>query len=120
MQIRPKCTTIDVLNSMKQMMMIVPVNAEEDEAQCVGQKCRQQRNKRRHIGAVRYLQIQHHDGNDYGDHAIAKCFQSTLAQGTLLRIEISRAVASSPCLMRRRVSRSLAGSARGSACGAVP
>jgi hypothetical protein len=65
------------------MMVVVPVNAYVDEAQHIAQKYRDQRLKDVEALAMRHLQLQNHDGNDDGDHAIAECFEPALAHSHL-------------------------------------
>src|SRR6185369_5779756 len=79
MQIGPKHRACDSLDRMKHVMMVVPVNTEVDEAQHVAQEHGDQRRQRFDVLAVGHLQLQYHDGDDDGDHAIAKCFKSALS-----------------------------------------
>jgi hypothetical protein len=54
------------------MVVVVPVDGQINEAQHIADQVGRQRAERRPIGAVRHLQIQHHDGDDDGDDAIAE------------------------------------------------
>src|SRR5206468_4992166 len=53
-------------------MVIVPIDAEIDEAQHVREKYGQYRLKGCDVGAVRYLHFQHHDRDDDPDDAVAE------------------------------------------------
>ena len=85
MQVRPQNAAADVFGGMEQVVMVVPVDADVDEAQHVAQEHREQRLQRGQIGAVRHLQFQHHDGDDDGEHAVAEGFQPVLFHFTSLR-----------------------------------
>src|ERR1700736_4346648 len=56
------------------MMMIDPVDSDDDEAQDVGKKGRPHLRQGSWCRIVRGLQLQNHDGNENGDHAIAERF----------------------------------------------
>src|SRR5260221_3172817 len=60
-------------------MVVAPVDAEKDEAQHVHQKRRQDRPERLDAGAVRHLQLEHHDRDEDRDHAVAERLESTFA-----------------------------------------
>src|SRR5690348_13677140 len=55
--------------------MVVPVDAEVDEAQHVAQKDREHRTQRGERRVVRHVQLEHHDRDEDGDHAIAERFE---------------------------------------------
>src|SRR5438045_3573024 len=84
MQVRPQNCAIYAARCFEQMMVIVPVNTEVKETQHVTQKNRQQRFYRRPIRSMRYLQLQHHDGDDDRQHTVAKCFESVLVHRSRL------------------------------------
>src|SRR5215475_5052507 len=73
------------------MMVVVPVNADVDEAEHVTKKYRGHRVDRLQRVAGRNLQLQHHDGDDDRQHAIAESFQSSL--GHRVRTSPSRTLA---------------------------
>src|SRR3954471_14529521 len=54
------------------MVVIVPVDADQHEAEEIREKHRQQRRQRRQVGAVRHLELEHHDRDDDGDHAVGE------------------------------------------------
>src|SRR6202035_5387251 len=56
--------------------MVVPVDADEDEAQGVGRDVRQSRQNRAELAALRGTQLQHHDRDDDGEHAVAEGFDT--------------------------------------------
>ena len=63
--------------------MVVPVDAEKDEAQNIRQEERQDRPERVEIRALRDFQLENHDRDDDRDHAVAERFQPPL--GHLVR-----------------------------------
>ena len=78
-QVRPQDAAGDVFGGVEQVMMVVPVDAEINEAQHVAQEHRQQRfQARRGRRRVRHFHLQHHDGDDDGEHAVAERFQPVL------------------------------------------
>jgi hypothetical protein len=62
-------------------MVVVPVDAEINKTQHVAQKNGEQWAQRGQIGPMRHRQFQHHNGNEDGNHPIAKGFQSSFAHG---------------------------------------
>src|SRR5262245_38346244 len=59
----------------------MPLDTEINEPHHVAEKMRTQTGERRPVGAMRHLQLQHHDGDDDGDDAVAECRQTVLAHG---------------------------------------
>ena len=55
MQVGPQHAALDVLDHLPEMMMVVPIDADVDEAQHVAQEDRRERRERRPIRAVRHL-----------------------------------------------------------------
>jgi hypothetical protein len=66
---------------LQHVVVVVPVDADVDEAQHVTEEHRPQRRQRRDAGAVRHFQLQHHDGDQDGDRAVAESFEALLFPG---------------------------------------
>ena len=62
-------------------MMIVPVDADINEAQHVSQENGHERLDHRPICSVRDLQLQHHDRDDDREHAVAEGFEAIAFHG---------------------------------------
>ena len=60
------------------MLMVVPVDADVDEAQYIAQQDRQYRQQRFGRIPMRHLQFEHHDGDDDRDHAVTERLQPAL------------------------------------------
>jgi hypothetical protein len=86
-RIGPQDEAIDPRYGVQQMVMVVPVDGHIDEAQHIAHEARRQRLERGPIGAVRDFQLQHHDGDDDSDDAVAECGQPVFAhqEASLLR-----------------------------------
>ncbi len=65
---------VHVRDRVEHVMVIAPVDAEEDETQHVAQEDRQQRTQDIHVGSGGRMQFQHHNGDDNGDHPITERF----------------------------------------------
>ena len=65
-------------------MVVVPINADVDEAQHVAEGHGQQGYQVRKLRPVRHLDLQHHDGEDDGQDAIAEGFESSLVHTVLV------------------------------------
>ena len=72
MQVSPQDRAVDLVHGLQQVMMIVPVDAHEHKAQRVTQKHWNYRDQRGRFRTFRHFQLQHHDRNDDGNHAITK------------------------------------------------
>jgi hypothetical protein len=68
-------------------MVVVPVDAQINEAQYVAQKYWGQWQQRLDALAMRHSQFQHHDGDDDGEDAIAKCFKSALSHSGIAPVK---------------------------------
>ena len=60
------------------VMMVVPLDGEEDEAQQVEKKHRQHGADRGPVGAARHAKLEHHDRDQDGDDPVAESFQASL------------------------------------------
>ena len=77
-QVGPQNAPADVRDRVQQMVVIVPIHADEDEAQDVAREHRQERADRREVSAMRHLHLEHHDRDDDGKHAITEAFEPVL------------------------------------------
>src|SRR5579884_1694413 len=68
---------------MEKMMVIVPIDRHIGEAQHIGRKARRHAAQRRPVGAMRYLQFKHHDGDDDRDDAVAERGETIFAHGAV-------------------------------------
>jgi hypothetical protein len=64
-------------------MVVVPVDAQIDEAEHIAQKHRRQGAEGGEGRAMGHFQFQHHDGDQDGDHPVAEGFQPALAHRSL-------------------------------------
>jgi hypothetical protein len=78
------------LAGMQQMMMVVPVDPDVDEAQDIAQENRDQGYERAQGLAVRDFELQHHDGDDDGDDAVAEGFNPGIVQIEFRRFRYCR------------------------------
>src|SRR6202021_548505 len=78
-QVRPQGCAIHSLSGVEQMMVVVPVDADENETQCVTKERRYDRAQGRERCIARGVQVEHHDRDDDGDNAVAKSFQPPFA-----------------------------------------
>ena len=75
-EVRPEDTTRDFFGGLEQVVMVVPINADVDETQDVAEEDGQERFQRGEVRFVRDFQLQHHDGDDDGEDAVAEGFES--------------------------------------------
>src|SRR5678815_1889050 len=78
-EVRPEHAAGHLFGGVKQVMMVVPVDADVDETQCIAEKVWKQWSYRTKIRPVRNLQFQDHDGDDDRHHTIAECLESTFS-----------------------------------------
>src|SRR5262245_58556543 len=64
---------------MQHVVVVIPIDTKVDEAQNVAQEYGDQWHQRLDALAVGHLHLQHHDGDDDGDHAITERFNPTLS-----------------------------------------
>src|SRR5439155_14206143 len=79
MSVRPEHPAIDVVHRLKQMMVVMPVDPDEDETQHIAESRWNQRLQGRPCCIVRRSQLEHHDGYDDGDDSVTECFEACLA-----------------------------------------
>src|SRR5688500_17538694 len=85
MQVRPEDTSGYMARTVKQMVVVVPIDAHVDEAEDIAKKYRQQRFKRGEFRAMWHLQLQNHDRYNDCDHPIAKGLGSVLLHTPQIR-----------------------------------
>src|SRR2546425_222282 len=66
-----------VLRHLKHVVMVVPVDAYVDKAEDIAQEDGKERPQCREVTAVRDLELQHHDGDDDCEHAVAERFKTS-------------------------------------------
>src|ERR1035437_5150198 len=98
MQVRPQDWPSDRENCMQHVVMVVPVDANIDETQHITEKNRNQRCQCIEVLAMWHLQLQNHDRDDDGHHAVAECFQAALAH-IILRALTKRVLAETTTTM---------------------
>ena len=70
---------------MKHVVVVIPIDTKIDEAQDVAQEYGDQGHQSLDALTVGHLQLQHHDGDDDGDHAIAERFKPILSHAERAR-----------------------------------
>src|SRR5512146_1617852 len=83
MQVGPKYRPRYLVARMQHMVVVVPIDANVNEAQHVAQEYRDQWHESIDALAAGHLQLQHHAGDDDGDHAIAERFEPAFAHSIL-------------------------------------
>src|SRR5438477_12907225 len=84
MQVGPHEPGTHCLAGLEEVMVIVPVDAEINEAQHISQKDGQERPERGQIRAVRHAKLQHHDGDDDRQNTITECLKSVGLHGNTM------------------------------------
>src|SRR5262245_58834447 len=79
MQVRPQHAAGDVPSRVEHMMMIVPINAEVDEAEHVAQERRHDFDQRVKLCTVWRPELEHHDRDQNGDHGVADRLETLFA-----------------------------------------
>ncbi len=75
----PECGAADAIGDLQQVMVVVPVEGDEDEAEQIDRKLRDQRPKVVQAAAVRWVQVEHHDRDRDRDHCIAERLEAAAA-----------------------------------------
>lgn len=83
-QVGPQDAAGHPVDGVQHVVVVVPVDADVHETEEIAEEYRQHRHKGGEFGAVGHLHLQNHDGDDDGDHAVAKGFQSVLFHRALL------------------------------------
>src|SRR5260221_9994706 len=78
MQIRPQDATRNMLRRLQEVMMVVPVDADVNEAQDIAEENRKEWLQGRKIGSLWRLHFQHHDCDDDGEYPVTKSLHAAL------------------------------------------
>src|SRR5260221_7381311 len=78
MQIRPQDATRNMLRRLQEVMMVVPVDADVNEAQDIAEENRKEWLQSRKTGSLWRLHFQHHDGDDDGEYPVTKSLHAAL------------------------------------------
>jgi len=77
-QVRPENGTGHLVRGVEHVVVVVPVDADVDEAQHVREEHRHERRQCVNVLAVRRMQLEHHDRDDHGNHPVAECLEAPL------------------------------------------
>src|SRR5215217_7255830 len=72
---------------MQHVVVVIPIDAKVDEAQHVAQEYRDHWHQSLDALAVGHLHLQHHDGDEDGEHAITERFQPILSHAACARAQ---------------------------------
>src|SRR5216684_7376583 len=67
-----------MLRRLQEVMMVVPVDADVNEAQDIAEENRKEWLQSRKTGSLWRLHFQHHDGDDDGEYPITKSLHAAL------------------------------------------
>src|ERR1700730_13322639 len=84
MQIRPQDATRNMLRRLQEVMMVVPVDADVNEAQNIAEENRKEWLQGRKTGSFWRLHFQHHDRDDDGENPVTKRLHAALSHPSLL------------------------------------
>lgn len=76
MEIGPERRSIDALGGVEEVVMIVPVDGDHDEAEDIAQEDRKNGAESGESGTVRRFHFEDHDGDDDGEDAVAEGFEA--------------------------------------------
>src|SRR5258706_16464068 len=85
MQVRPEDRAVHALGHLAQVVVVIPIDAEVHEAQHVAHEYGKERAQVGEVGPVRHAQLEDHDRDDDGEHAIAERFEPSLPHHSLRR-----------------------------------
>jgi hypothetical protein len=91
-----------MLSGLQQMMMVVPVDAQVDEAQNITEKYRNQWLQSRKPSSMRGLHFQHHDRDDDGKYTVTESLHASLAHHVISLLGLLYPEAA--CLFPQRIS----------------
>src|SRR5919109_2512303 len=83
MGIRPQDAAVHLEMNFEQMMMVVPVDRDIQEAEHIREKGGRNGDEGAQIRPMRGFELQHHDGDDDCDHTVAESFQPAFIQCTV-------------------------------------
>src|SRR5215467_9265184 len=103
-----------MLDDMKQMMVVVPVDPKIDEAEHVRPERRPDRAQSRQVATFRHAELEDHDRDEDGDDAVAEGFEPRRAHHPLASVTTPHAISGTPeaYSMRRRRGASFSTSTR--------
>jgi hypothetical protein len=84
MKVRPEHRSSDLLAGMQHVVVVVPIDAQVDEAQHIAEEHRHQWRQSVDVLAMRHLHLQHHDRDDDGDHTIAESLKPAFSHRSRL------------------------------------
>src|SRR2546423_7175911 len=83
MRVRPQGRAADAVHDLHQVVMVVPVDRDEHEAEEIDGELRNERPQVVQAASVWWTKAEDHDRDDHGDHAVAERFEATGAHRRL-------------------------------------
>src|SRR5262249_17271889 len=80
----PENPAVHTVNRLHQVMMIAPINAEENKTEYIAKKRRNQRTQCGQSGSSWNVQFQNHDGDNDCHHAVAKGLEAGFRHAAIL------------------------------------
>ena len=81
MRVRPEDPTVDAVDHLHEVVVIVPVDRNEDEAEEVDGELWHERPQVVQAAAGGWTEAEDHDRDDHGDNAVAERFETARAHG---------------------------------------
>src|SRR5665213_167638 len=78
MQVRPQHAAGHAIDEVEEVMVVVPLDAEVDEAEDVRAERRPEHAQRGPVRAAGHTQLEHHDRDEDGDDAVTERFEPCL------------------------------------------